>query len=178
MRFVSGARNPSTSVFAPSQRPLRTTSVLIAPTRLAIGSISSTRRHQRDLERRRDARARPATAPCESDEVGCVARFERQVHRVQIERSEAGVVHDRRPRVPDRVADDAVERRVRPDAPELQVGGACGRPASGRAPRRRRRTSIGCPGAPPGRVTAGPRVPSRGGRDGWGVAVCQREQRQ
>ena len=41
IRPASGARNPSTSVFVPIQRPSRATSVLTAPTRVASGSISS-----------------------------------------------------------------------------------------------------------------------------------------
>ena len=53
-------------------------------------------------------------------------------------------------------------------------GGACGRPESGPAPRHRRRTSIYCPGVPPGRVTEGPRVPSRGGREAGAFRVSAR----
>ncbi len=78
-------------------------------------------RHQADLERGRDAHAAHAHMGREGDEVVRVARLERHVHRVQPERREARVVHDRRPRVNDRVADDGVERGVGGDAAEPEI---------------------------------------------------------
>ena len=74
IRFVSGARNPSTSVFAPSQRPLRLTMRVDRTDRAwRSGSISSTDAQQRDLERRRDAQSAQRHRLRERDDVVCVA---------------------------------------------------------------------------------------------------------
>ena len=77
--------------------------------------------HQRNLERRGDAGAAQAGCPGEHDEVLGVACIEPEVHRVQADRVESGVVHDRRQRVRDRLADHAEQRGIGSDAPEAEI---------------------------------------------------------
>ena len=143
--------------------PSRTISVLMAPTRAASGSISSTMRQQRHLERRRDARPAQVGGAREAHEVVHVARLERNVDRVHPECGKAGVVHHGRSRVHDRVADDGVERRVWSDAPELEILHQPHAASADPARRHLRRTSSGCQAAPRGCATPDPRCPSRSG---------------
>ena len=78
-------------------------------------------RHERHLERRGDAGAAQRDRAGEMTKSAASRRFERQIGGVEAERGEAGVVHDRRPGVDDRVANDAVERGIGPDPPEPEV---------------------------------------------------------
>ena len=117
-------------------------------------------------------------ARAKRDEVVAVARLERDVDGVQPERREPGVVHDRRQRMRDRLADDAVERGVGRDAPELELAQQPRRPRAGRARRRRRRRSSGCRAAPRGPATPGRRCPSRSARDPGRIRAVRRRERR
>ena len=70
---------------------------------------------------------------CKGDEVVDIGSLERHIHGVQSERGKPRVVHDRRERVGDGIADDAVEGGVGSDPakPEF-VHQACGRHLPGR----------------------------------------------
>ena len=168
-RPASGAQKPFTSVLAPIHLPSRTTSVLIAPTRRASGSTSSTARHQRNLVRRRDARARARRSRGRTRaKSSALARLERHVDRVQTERGEPGVVHRRRERM-HRRADRRRRRAPRRAWTRRNRNSRASRsaPASVRARRRRRHRSSDSAAARRARVSGRRRRP-------WRSSTCAR----